>query len=238
MKYKALQVAPEYQDSGWDWFTDDDGRLWDVVDDDKERYCLTKYATLHFKYAFNIINDYDRSYYESHMNEWLNDIIKPFYDIDGKNVCTLCGLTQPKWEDARQRAKRAIRDYCHDCDIRRGDMIEAVADILSAVTGINFIVREIRGCCQGDYAQLIIPKEEATDDCVEEIEARYFNEGKEWSIESEDDTDFFSNAFTYGYKDEDILKQIREQCDIADDDEIELWEFDDWEKTPKYKLAN
>ena len=237
MKYKALQIAPEYQDSGWDWFTDDDGRLWSVVANERGRYCLDS-ATPHFKRAFDIVDNYDRSYYESHMNEWLNYIIEPFYDIDGKNVCTLCGLTQPKWQDARQAVKRAIRDYCHDCDIHRGNEIEAVADILSAVTGIKFYVRDIRGCCQGDYAQLIIPEAEATESCIEEIKARYFNLGEEWKIEGDDDEDLYPTAYTYGYKDEDKLKQIREQCDIADDDEIELWEFDGWEKTPKYKLAN
>lgn len=237
MKYKALQIAPEYQDSGWDWYTDDDGRLWSVVSDDRGRYCLDS-ATAHFKRAFKIVDNYDRGYYESHMNEWFDDVIEAFYDNEGKDVCALCGLAQPKWQDARQAAKRAIRDYCKECDIHRGDDIVTATNILSAVTGIKFYIRGIRGCCQGDYAQLIIPEVEATENYIDEIEARYFNQGEEWNIECDEDELCISNAYTHGYKKEDKLKQIREQCDISDKDEIELYEFDGWEKTPKYKLAN
>jgi hypothetical protein len=238
MKYKALQIAPEHQDSGWDWFTDDDGRLWSVVAWERGKYYLDS-ATPLFKRAFEIVENYDRGYYESHMNEWLNDVIEAIYNGEGKNACALCGLEQPKWQDARQAAKRAIRDYCNESDKRhRVDIVEIATEIMSAVTGIKFHIRGIRGCCQGDYAQLIIPEAEAAENHIEEIEARYFNIGEEWKIEGDDGDEFYITAYTYGYKDENKLKQIREQCDIADDDEIELWEFDGWEKTPKYKLAN
>ena len=116
--------------------------------------------------------------------------------------------------------------------------IEYATELLTAVTGIKFYIRTIRGYCQRDYAQLIIPEMEATENYIEEIEARCFNTGLEWTIECDEDELCISHAYTYGYKDEDKLKQIREQCDIADDDEIELYEFYEWEKTPKYKLAN
>lgn len=238
MKYKALQVAPEYQDSGWQFYIEDEGRLWSVVAWERNRYYLDS-ATPFFKRAFEIVDNYDRGYYESHMNEWLYDVIEAFYNGEGKNVCTLCGLTQPKWQDARQKAKRTIRDYCNDIDNRqRCDIIEYATELLTAVTGIKFYIRAIRGCCQRDYAQLIIPELEATENYIEEIEARCFNLGEEWKIECDDDEDLYPTAYTYGYKDEDKIKQIRKQCDIADDDEIELWEFDGWERTPKYKLAN
>lgn len=238
MKYKALQIAPECQDSGWDWFTDDDGRLWSVVSWERGRYYLDS-ATPHFKRAFEIVDNYDRGYYESHMNEWLNDVIEAFYNGEAKDACTLCGLTQPKWQDARQAAKRAIRDYCNECDNRhRVDIVEIATEILSAVTGIKFYIRGIQGCCQSDWAQLIIPEAEATESYIEEIEARCFNLGLEWNIKCDEDELCISNAYTTAYKHKEIIAQIREQCDVADDDEIELYEFDGWVKTPKYKLAN
>lgn len=154
MKYKALQIAPEHQDSRWDWFTDDECRLWSVVGYDRGRYYLDS-ATPHFKRAFELLDDYDKSYYESHMNEWLNDVIEGFYCGEGNDICTMCGLTQPEWQEARQKAKRATRDYCEEIDNcnRRGRSVEIIpcaVDLLSAVTGIKFYVREIHGCCQGD----------------------------------------------------------------------------------------
>lgn len=62
--------------------------------------------------------------------------------------------------------------------------------------------------------------------------------GQEWTIKCDEDEYCISHAYTTAYKQEDKIAQIREQCDIADEDEIELYEFDEWEKTPKYKLAN
>lgn len=231
MKYIAKQVAPEWTDSDWDLFTDDDGRLWTVANYEHGRYHFAgKFPAI--DRALGIVQNFS-SHDESHMNSFLDWEIKQFYD-DWGGICEVRGQKKPEWNNTRQAAKRAIRDYCND---KYNDELKTAVELLSAVSGIKYTMCDIRGCCQGDYAQLIIPSDECTNEAKDEIEARYFNTGTEWIIENERG-ECDAHAYTWAWRDEGREKQIREQCDISDAEELEIYEFDGWECTPKYKKAS
>lgn len=227
MKYVAQQVPPEHQDSDWRGFIDDDGRLWSIAVFDR-RGINTNHVIEPFRRALVMIQAFPDC--KSRMNCWLDALVgEELYDTYAKEICELRGQNRPEWQTARQSAKRVARNYMRS-EQYRPDQVQSAAELLSAVTGIKFIVRDIRGCSQGDYARLIIPQDECTENKKDEIEARFFNTGTQWKIESEDGDSMY--AYTWDTESQD--SQIREQCDICTADELEIYAFDGWEKTAKY----
>lgn len=235
MKYIAKQVPPEHQDGFFTWHDlfDDEGRLWSVTRSAYNVYDMS-HATEAFKNAYNFVRGFS-SYDESHMNSFLNNRVYRLWDVYAGDICKVRGERAPAWLDARVAAKRAIRDYCRYRTIHSYDVLVAAADLLSAVTGISFGTYSIYGSSQGEFGKLIIPDDECSDAVKAEIEARYFNTGREWRVVPEDSDDDTRYAYTWASRDADTIKQIREQADIRDTDTLEVYVFDGWRYSPLYK---
>lgn len=91
----------------------------------------------------------------------------------------------------------------------------AICDALELITGIKFEAGTIRGCCQGDWQEIIYPAEYGPE-WLESFETEYFNTGSEWIVHDEntdpdspEDISGFS-VYCHGWRMEDIKLEIAE----------------------------
>lgn len=123
----------------------------------------------------------------------------------------------------------------------RGVLEEDIVEkALFLMTGKKWKSVSIRGCCQGDWQEGYINSEKISDNALDYIEACYFNTGEEYKIyESKEDFDAKENCF-HIY----VVNKTGDQSKAVADyfgckpEEIALYEFDGWERSPKYKLAD
>ena len=91
---------------------------------------------------------------------------------------------------------------------------ESFCEVLSLITGKKWEHYELRGCCQGDWVDIVVPADSKLD--LDYMEAVYFNTGYELGVientdkEPEDidasDVDYWD--YTDKWTDEDIKKQM------------------------------
>lgn len=102
-----------------------------------------------------------------------------------------------------------------------------------------YSLRTICGCCQRDWADILYPSEEFTDDDVKIFETEFFNTGSEWIIhdgntdpECPEDIDGYS-IYCQDSDENAVRAEIASAtgCDPAD---VVLYMFDGYIKTPKY----
>ena len=61
-----------------------------------------------------------------------------------------------------------------------------IVRVLSIVTGRKYERSTIRGCCQGEWQNVLYPSDVYSDETIEYLEKDYFNTGSEWIIHDED----------------------------------------------------
>lgn len=218
----AYQVAPECTDSGWDSFVDDEGKFWTVVD------CGGR------------TNMHSRKDYSGASPEY--KLVAEAFDTIGWGQDTLdhYALT-PLIKTAKERGvaigarlrhelQRLALEYWEEYESKRQAI---VARALSLLMHEPYVVREIRGSCQGEYAEVVMPAS-CAQSTLDEIEARYFNTGTEWRVNVGNEC--FS-VYTWAWRNDEQERQMREQAagflgtaDIA----IEVYEFSGYTKIPNY----
>lgn len=110
------------------------------------------------------------------------------------------------------------------------DAYEATAMFMTLYDGIEREVKTIRGCCQGDWSILIYPIY-CDDYSVRYFEAVWFNTGSLCSIEDGDDTMLI---YTTEYDYERIKTEVADFVGVCLEG-IDLYAFDGYQKTAKYK---
>lgn len=113
---------------------------------------------------------------------------------------------------------------------------------LELMTGHKWEYTTIRGCCQGDWQGCYYQVDAWTDKALEYFETEYFNTGTEWEIhdgsddiEGPEDIDgYMYYAHEWGI--DGIRLEIAESEGVKPE-EVKLWEFDGYNKTPRYKEA-
>ena len=110
---------------------------------------------------------------------------------------------------------------------------------LQLVTGKEYEYTTIRGCCQGDWQEIIFPVEEYDRDALAIIEADYFNTGTEWIIHDEsndpegpEDISGYS-LYCYGWNVDQIRQEIADAAGAAAE-AVTMYEFAGYNKTTKY----
>ena len=232
-KIKAYQLPPEESDAAfvWDSLTDDDGRLWSVVSDWGKRKAEHGNTpdgwTPDFALAFRTLKNW---YADEYTDEWLDGDVACLYAEATR--AEECGVKdRPDWQTARNAARKVIEAYSAECAKGCPDEVEYAAKLLHAVTGIEYTVRTIRGCCQGEWAELVIPSKEASREAVEEIEAKYFNTGTEWRLE--DASGEMHNSYTWIWNGEEA--QLREAAaEYWNEPEVEIYDFAGYTKIANY----
>lgn len=101
-------------------------------------------------------------------------------------------------------------------------------DVLTLLNGKQYNFSTLRGCCQSDWQYIIYPADFGAE-WLRSFEVQYFNNGTEWEIREDDETQTFIYCTT-----DDPRAEISDALGVTPGDII-LCEFDGWERTPKYK---
>lgn len=233
-KLTARQIAPENSDGGWGAFVDDDGRDWEIINWTRwGRHEVADIPLIHSAFEAAC----DSPSYDCDMGYWRDRYL---YNVYGA-VADYVRITGVRWPLPDWRsAMRSLHDYLRSCDYKvdtgrdeYADVVEFTCEILHAFTGVDWDASVIRGSSQGDYAQVIHPVGYARD-FIEEVEARFFNEGEEWIIEDEDG-DPVANCYTWKWNGRD--EQLREQvCDqVSGEFSLTVERFTGYARVPQYE---
>lgn len=114
---------------------------------------------------------------------------------------------------------------------------DLIADALSVLEGETWEAREIRGCCQGDYATILFSASAYYDGMPDEIESEYFNTGSEWKIFPADEDEPECNIYAHAWDAAGIADEIATAM-FCRPDEIELWSFDGWTRSAQYSRVD
>lgn len=110
--------------------------------------------------------------------------------------------------------------------------ITVFCDVLDLLRGKPHKIATIRGCCQSEWQRIIYPAEYGRE-WLEEFEAEYFNTGTEWQIyENGLDGDYYT-----AYDTKNSPREFIAEITGSQPENIVLFEFDGWERTPKYKAV-
>lgn len=107
------------------------------------------------------------------------------------------------------------------------DENEILRDVLELITGQKYKNTTIRGCCQGDWQDIIYPAEYGRD-WLECFETEYFNTGAEWII----DEDW--SVYTHVWSSDGIREEIANAAGV-DPADVVLLEFTGWSRSPEYR---
>lgn len=211
-KVIAKQIPPEYQESplflGDEFWPDD----------------VFVFGNRHFNAHAERLEDIKRA---------LEDI----YDVcNGWSHYSKLSDVIPERDDGREytRAERLTlarlaqnyQEYSYNSD----DENNLLCNVLELITGREWEYSTIRGCCQGDWQDIIYPAEYGRG-WLECFETEYFNTGAEWII----DDDW--SVYTHAWSDDGIRAEIAAAAGVDPADVI-LMEFTGWNRTPVYAEVN
>lgn len=146
--------------------------------------------------------------------------------------------------DTRGEYTRAERlqwaDLCDQyCEARSSDENDILCDALELISGEKWANGTIRGCCQGDWQDIIYPAEYGRE-WLRAFETEYFNTGTEWIIHDEDfspeDPDEISGYSVYclGWNNDLIRAEIAEYSGGRPED-VTLFSFSGWSRSASYE---
>lgn len=119
-----------------------------------------------------------------------------------------------------------------DCIFNLDDPNQACF-VFSRFIGKEYVWYEIRGCCQGEWNYIFWCKTDLPYFDHLKFEVEYFNTGSEWRVEDGDDN-VVEWIYSTRWKMEDVREEIAMELGEAPD-QIRLYEFDGYKRTPKYK---
>lgn len=213
MKIRAYQIPPEHQESPPSY----DESAFDGV---------VLYGNRHF---IERTSDQYRN-----IPGMLDDIAEELHHLqNGERYYTAFSLILDNFT-GRASYTRAERKQWIDI-IRRweetDEETDVFLDVLQLLTGKEYAHSTLWGSCQGDWQNIIYPAEYGAE-WLRAFEVEYFNTGTEWAIHETDDPDdpgYSIYCTTY-----DPRAEIA-SITGADPADVVLYEFDGWERTPKYK---
>lgn len=123
---------------------------------------------------------------------------------------------------------------------------EVLTQVMELQTGEPFVLASLKGFSQGEDVTAVIPEELYTDEFVEDIEAKYWNNGVEYLVYEDDsgkvrnledlqEHDVFENNSVSFYL--PSYKSAEKLADVlgAKKGELTVYDFEGYEKTPKYE---
>lgn len=176
-------------------------------------------------------------YYRNSIKDFLNDML-------------------PKKENGKKLSPKEMHDIKETLDMYNNANCNydsyysnCVLTILTIITGKEYRVRRLLGCCQGDVVVAYYP-ETCSNAYIDFIEAWYFGTGTEIEIDetgreainSPDDIEGFT-FYTASWKTEDLKKEIKRELGLKGDDEsieVVLWKYKDSYRVrhDNYELAD
>lgn len=242
MKYIAKQIAPEYQESPFNWCDNtyymrmvfienrdfrgligggaeafeevkkvlEDGALADALNDIKTGWYEANEYEPPYKSVREAVEDYLRK-----------DNGEPFTDAEIEKIRIVCEWFGTAW-----------KNVCVKSDE------EYICDIMDIIAGGAWKTRTLRGSYQSDWIEIVYDADAWTDEDVAIIENEFFNEGSEWMVYEDGADDYEITVYAHKWSDDGIKKEIAAEIGYeTSPEDIELWAFDGWTRTEKYRIA-
>jgi hypothetical protein len=113
---------------------------------------------------------------------------------------------------------------------RRQNHNEIYCKALELMTGKAWETATIRGCCQGDWQEIIYPAEYGPE-WLQVFETEYFNTGSEWQLDPDGEN---VSCYVTSWKTEDIKKELANAYGCKPE-EITLLKFTGWTRSANYE---
>ncbi len=228
-KVYARQVPPEYQESPL-FFDEWPENVFVFGNRDytphAERLEEIRAALAEISDVWEEINDGGRGWYSS-WRDALNDLLPP--DDAGREY-----TRAERLELAKLAAQWEWCDSGAENDILRR--------VLELITGQGWSADTIRGCCQGEWQDIIYPAKYGRE-WLAAFETEYFNTGTEWIIhddetppECPEDINGYS-VYCLGWSAEKIRAEIAEYENVSPENVV-LYEFTGWSRCASYSEAS
>ena len=218
MRIYAKQVPPEHQESPLFMFDEWPENVYvfgnNHYNQHAERLDEIRAALQELADVWDDLTSGVPQYYASWI-EALNDILPP--------GATRSEYTRP---ERLQLAKLAAQIEWSSGSVEYG----ILRDALELVTGKEYEYGDIRGCCQGDWQEIIYPAEYGRD-WLEAFETEYFNTGSEWIIDPDGDA---CSMYAHGWNDDLIRAEIADAAGVNPGDVI-LLKFTGWQRLASYE---
>ena len=219
MKIYAEQIAPEYQESPL---------FWEDLPENVYIYGNSRLKGNGAKEIENIKN----SIYDAAAE--LKYLLRGCLDYSFKRIID-DNLPAPEYKKEYSRADRLEwRRLLLAFDSGAITDDDAVTGALELITGKEYAIATIRGCCQSDWSDVIYPAEYGRE-WLKNFEIEFFNLGDEWRIiYDEPDGPVEFCIYTHDWSDDGKRAEIADAAGANPDDVI-LLAFDGWIRTPVYK---
>lgn len=126
----------------------------------------------------------------------------------------------------RLKMVELANEYCFAKSYEENDIL---CKVLELITGKTWDNSTIRGCCQGDWQEIIFPAEYGRE-WLEHFEAEYFNTGTEWIIDPDGDN---ISVYAHEWNNEGIKKELAAAVGVEPENII-MQAFSGWTKTAAY----
>ena len=227
--YYAQQIAPEYQESPL--------MIFDEWPEDMVFHGNRNYES----HTIPVYDDF--------MDNWRYAWEEVEAIMHGYGGCSFDTVTQAimhylKPEHKARYNTREIAEWkaiLYDMDYGSpSDENKTICKAMSLITGKEWDCTTIRGCCQGDWQEIIYCADKWNREAIEQVESEYFNLGSEWMIhdgeDAPEDPEDISGYTVYCYKwDEDGIRQEIAFHIGCNPDEVVMYAYDGSVMMPKYK---
>lgn len=229
MKVYAKQVPPEYQESplflGDDFFPDD------IAVRGNRDYI--EHCPEVFERVYTVLSVGELAEVLEDRNGW-----KDWYKNITEAITEYLPPEKAKYSTKDiGKLKKLVLQYA-ECSSREEDSI--LCAVLSVVTGQEWSCKIIRGCCQSDWNYIYYPVANWSRVALSAFEAEYFNTGTEWIVHDEDsfpespkDINGYS-IYCHSWNEDGIAKEIADSVGGRPED-VKLWAFDGYMRSPKYR---
>lgn len=110
------------------------------------------------------------------------------------------------------------------------DQPRIMVEALELITGKKWATATIRGCCQGDWQEIIYPAEYGRE-WLNVFEIEYFNTGTEWQLDPDGDN---ISCYVTAWKTEDIKKELADAYGCKPE-EITLLKFSGYTRSANWE---
>ena len=245
MKTYAKQIPPEYQESPLDWFGIDTENEGIILDGNRD-----------YKSHTTAVYDDIMQYFDEMSNEWEDANFWYSYEAGTEHYKTVrhkkskpdCSIAEllsdygferedgKAWSNQQKHTWRLIMENGNDFDD------DNICTALELITGHKWETGTIRGCCQGDWQDVIYRTDMWSRESLNSFEMEYFNLGTEWMIHDEqeepegpEDVTGYS-VYCYSYDIDGIREEIAEQEGCKPEDVI-LYSYTGFHKVSDYEIA-
>ena len=165
MKVYARQIEPEFQDPNMFMIDHSGNYIW--IDDIYRDICILP---------------------NGRYRDYMPDDIRELYDMFNRGELDTDSLEELSGRNLSDEEKAKFTELLEMYDNTKWSRELDQQLFLAAILILKqkpYSFRTIRGCCQGDWADILYPSEEFTDDDVKNFESEYFNLGSQWIIHDE-----------------------------------------------------